>query len=420
MPPQTPPAGKPTLWSLVKQIGPGLAIAATGVGAADLVSSTVAGSRFGTTLAWAIGVGALLKYVLNEGVARWHLATGTSLMQGWARHLGRPALALFLAYLIIWSIFVSGGLMVASGLAAYSICPVISRQAWGVVQGLLGLVLVWFGSYQWFERLMKVMIAVMFVTISGCALALGLSAASLYAMPGIPADSLPITLGLAGGIGGSVTIMVYGYWMEEKNWTSTSNLRLVRLDLGIAYLVTALLAFGAMLLASEVLLPQGIKVEGQEGLIQMASMLQNSLGATGQWIFLVGFWGAAFSSLLGVLQGVPYLFADLVFCWRWRGERKLDYGSAAAGNEYRGFLLFLSLLPMGMLFYDKPIWIVVVYAAVSSLFLPILTTALLLMNNRGDWVGRSNRNGWPTNTALVLAMALFFFLAARAVADQFG
>ncbi len=75
---------------------------------------------------------------------------------------------------------------------------------------------------------------------------------------------------------------------------------------------------------------------------------------------------------------------------------------------------------MGMLFFDKPIWIVVMYAAVSSLFLPILTAALLLMNNRGDWVGESNRNGWRTNIALVLAMALFFFLAVRAVTDQFG
>jgi Mn2+/Fe2+ NRAMP family transporter len=418
--PQDTPTGKPTLWSLVKQIGPGIAIAATGVGAADLVSSTVAGSQFGTTLAWAIVVGALLKYVLNEGVARWHLATGTSLLQGWARRLGRPALGFFLAYLIIWSIFVCGGLMVASGLAANSVFPNVSRQGWGVIQAIVALALVWLGSYEWFERLMKVMIAVMFVTILGCALALGASAKSLYSMPGLPLNSLTLTLGLAGGVGGSVTIMVYGYWIEQKEWTSTIYLRLVRLDLGIAYTLTAMLAFGAMLLASEVLLPQGTKVEGQAGLIQMASMLQNTLGESGQWIFLVGFWGAAFSSLLGVMQGVPYLFADLVCCWKSRGETKLDYGAATHGPEYRGYLLFLALVPMGMLIYDKPIWIVVVYAAVSSLFLPILTVSLLLMNNRVDWVGKSNRNGWRTNIALLLAMGLFFFLAVRAVVDQFA
>ena len=45
-------------WRLLRQIGPGIAVAATGVGAADLVSSAVAGSQFGMTLAWAILVGA--------------------------------------------------------------------------------------------------------------------------------------------------------------------------------------------------------------------------------------------------------------------------------------------------------------------------------------------------------------------------
>lgn len=415
--PPTAPTDQPTLWSLVKQIGPGIAIAATGVGAADLVSSTVAGSQFGTTLAWAIVVGALLKYVLNEGVARWHLATGTSLLQGWARRLGKPALAFFLVYLMIWSVVVCGGLMVASGLAANSVFPAIPREAWSVIQAVVALALVWLGTYQRFELLMKVMIALMFITILGCALALGTSAQSLYAMPGLPLNSLTLTLGLAGGVGGSVTIMVYGYWIEQKDWTSTSNLKLVRLDLGIAYSLTAVLAFGAMLLASEVLLPRGVTVEGQEGLIQMASMLEDSLGAAGQWIFLVGFWGAAFSSLLGVMQGVPYLFADLVCCWREEGRTKLDYSVAEHSSEYRGYLLFLAIVPMVVLFYDKPIWIVVIYAAVSSLFLPILTVSLLLMNNRVDWVGKQNRNGGVTNIALMLAMGLFLFLAVRALTD---
>ena len=64
-------------------IGPGLAIAATGVGAGDLLAAMVAGADFGTRLAWVIVVGALLKYALNEGVARWQIATGTTLIDGW-------------------------------------------------------------------------------------------------------------------------------------------------------------------------------------------------------------------------------------------------------------------------------------------------------------------------------------------------
>ncbi|MCB0417632.1 MAG: Nramp family divalent metal transporter, partial [Bdellovibrionales bacterium] len=58
------------------------------MGAGDLVAAAVAGSKFGYALAWAAAAGALLKYVINEGLARWQLATGTTLLEGWVRHLG--------------------------------------------------------------------------------------------------------------------------------------------------------------------------------------------------------------------------------------------------------------------------------------------------------------------------------------------
>ena len=410
---------RPSVWRMIREIGPGIAVAATGVGAADLVSSSVAGSRYGMTLAWAIVIGAGLKFVLNEGVARWHLATGSSVVQGWARHWGMTWLFAFLGYLIVWSIVVCGGLMVAAGLAANSVFPGLSREAWGAIQGLLALALVWLGSYDAFERLMKIMIAVMFVTIVGSAVVAGFSSTQPLAFPAISAGSLPLSLALIGGVGGSVTMLIYGYWMEQKQWTTPSSLTMVRVDLAVAYGLTGLVAIGVMLLASEILLPKGVRVEGQQGLIVMASVLQQSFGDAGKWIFLVGFWAAAFSSLIGVLQGAPYLFADLMHCWRSNNEEQFDYSSAARSTNYRVFLVGVALLGMLLLFYDKPILIVVIYAVLSSLFMPILTVALLIMNNRAALVGDEYRNGWLTNVSLILAIGLFFNLAIVAVVQQF-
>ncbi len=50
----------------------------------------------------ATGVGAVLKWVMGEGLARWQLATGTTLLQGWTLHLGRWVQYVFLAYLVGW------------------------------------------------------------------------------------------------------------------------------------------------------------------------------------------------------------------------------------------------------------------------------------------------------------------------------
>lgn len=72
-------------WTLV---GPGLVAAATGVGAADLVATMIAGQRYGYALLWAVIIGTIMKIVLVEGVGRYSLATGNTMFHGW-RELGR-------------------------------------------------------------------------------------------------------------------------------------------------------------------------------------------------------------------------------------------------------------------------------------------------------------------------------------------
>ena len=41
----------------LKNIGPGLVIAATGLGAGDLIAASVAGAKFGTAILWAAILG---------------------------------------------------------------------------------------------------------------------------------------------------------------------------------------------------------------------------------------------------------------------------------------------------------------------------------------------------------------------------
>lgn len=68
------PAPRPRL----RAIGPGLVVAATGLGAGDLVATLIAGSMFGYSLLWAVVLGCVVRIALAEGTARWHLATGTT------------------------------------------------------------------------------------------------------------------------------------------------------------------------------------------------------------------------------------------------------------------------------------------------------------------------------------------------------
>src|SRR5690606_24122421 len=105
-------------------IGPGLLLAATGVGSGDLATGGIAGSLLGTAVLWAVVVGALLKFVVTEGLTRWQLATGETLLEGAVRRIGPVVLWFFLPYLFLWSFFVGSAQVSASGVTLHAMFPV--------------------------------------------------------------------------------------------------------------------------------------------------------------------------------------------------------------------------------------------------------------------------------------------------------
>ncbi len=400
-----------------RNLGPGFVIAATGLGAGDLIAATVAGVQFHTALLWAVLLGALLKGALNEGLARWQLATGTTLLEGWIHRLPAWVRYYFGAYLLLWSFLVAAALMGACGLAAHALFPGLSVRQWALLHSLTAALLVLYGRYAALELLMKVFIGLMFVTVLAATARLPLDWPVVLAgfVPTVPADSLKLLLGVIGGVGGSVTLLCYGYWMREKGWRRVEQLHTMRVDLWLAYLVTALFGICIVILAAH---SRPEALQGTAILIALADQLEQLLGPAYALLFLVGFWGAVFSSMLGVWHGVPYLFADFLL-----QTSRAGTAPGAAGAEvsltgttgYRCFLFFLALPPFVMLYLEKPIWLVVTYAVAGAFFMPFLAATLLYMNNRAVWLG-PQRNGLPANLLLLASLGLFAVLLAQKLA----
>ncbi|MGD8615750.1 MAG: Nramp family divalent metal transporter [Gammaproteobacteria bacterium] len=390
----------------LRDLGPGIVIAATGLGAGDLIAASVAGARYGSAVLWAAVLGALLKFTLNEGLARWQLATGTTLLEGWVRRLPRFWSAYFFLYLVFWSFIVAGALMAATGLALHALLPAVSVEAAGALQSIVAAALVIFGRYRLLEILMKCFIAMMFVVVLYCAIALRPDWSAVVSgilLPRLPQGSLLFLLGVMGGVGGSVTLLSYGYWIRERGWTGPGQLSRVRNDLWVAYALTGLFAV-SIIIISETVAPE--LMQGGRMVLAVADRLGATVGDLGRWCFLIGFWGAVFSSMLGVWQGVPYLFADFMHEWRRPGDAKaIDTRSTA----YRAYLAYLAVPPMVLLWLGKPVWVVLIYSVAGSTFMPLLAGLLLYMNGYRDWLG-DLRNRWPANAALLAALALFAIL----------
>ncbi len=405
---------------MLRVIGPGLVVAATGVGAGDMVSAGKAGAAFGYVVLWAVVVGTVLKFVLAEGIARWQLVTGEVILATWARRFAWPVRAYFFLYLLIWTQFVSAALLAGAGLAAHALVPGLSVAQWGALHGLLAAAFVWAQGYGVFERAMQIAIGVMFVAIVGTALIIGAPPAEVLqgaVIPRVPDGSVVLLLGVVGGVGGTLTLLSYSYWMAEKGWQGREWLRAARVDLSVGYLFTGIFGIALVVLAALELHPRGIEITGSKGILQMAGVLGERFGQAGQTVFLVGFWAAVASSALGVWQGVPYLFDHFVRLRRERdtqaeaagGSRLPDWEGVRKGWLYRGYVLFMTFPPMILLFMDRPVWLVVLYAAIGSLFMPFLAGTLLVLGN--DKALGDHRNGWKTNLALVVCLLLFASLA---------
>jgi Mn2+/Fe2+ NRAMP family transporter len=401
----------------IRDIGPGLVLAATGLGAGDLIASAVAGARYGTTILWAAILGAIVKFAMNEGLARWQLATGSTLVEGWIQRLPRIVSLYFMIYLVLWSFIVAGALIASTGLAAHAIYQDISVAHWGMLHSLTALVLVITGRYALLEKIMKLFMALMLLVVIICAVwvAPDLSdiARGLLA-PTIPKGSAVFVMSVIGGVGGSVTLLCYGYWIRERNWVSSADLQRSRIDLGVAYTLTGIFGIAIMIIAAGT---RPEVVSGPTMVLGLADRLAEIVGPIGKWCFLIGFWSAVFSSMLGVWQGVPYLFAD--FVGQFKSNKVTTTAVDTRSRAYRGYLLYLALPPMLLLLAGKPVWLVIAYAVAGAFFMPLLAALLLYMNNRRDWLD-GMENGTATNFILLLSVLVFGLLLYTEISKQLG
>jgi Mn2+/Fe2+ NRAMP family transporter len=399
---------------------------------------------------WAAVIGCIVKISLAEAAGRWHLATGRTIFEGW-RSLGRWTTVYFAVYVVIWGFVYGAAAMSSSALPIAALWPDgPGLKTWAVVTGLVGLVFVWFNQYAVFEKVMTVLVGVMFVVVVYVAVRVApdLGAAFAGLLPVLPDGSVLYTLGLIGGVGGTITMAAYGYWVNAKGWTSSGWMKVMRLDNRVAYITTGIFVVAMLIVGAELLHSSGLALtSGDKGLVDLSGILEDRFGAVTAKFFLIGFFATSFTSLIGVWHGVSLMFADFVdrlkkdrAAVRTRaGAGALPKGPWSAGTEgtaagdsaavadvaegrqerswaFRAYLLWLTFPPIALLWLNQPFGLVIVYGVLGAFFMPFLALTLVWMLNTSrtppEW-----RNGILSNVMLTAAGLLFIVLCVQQVRD---
>ena len=429
----TPPVG---IRSRIRQVGPGLLAAATGVGAGDLVATMIAGAEYGTLLLWAAVLGTILKLALAEGVGRWHLASGSTLLDGW-RRLGYWATVFFGIYIVIWGFVYGATAMSAVGLPLNALFGGLSVRYWAMIAGVVGLGLVWLQRYHVFEKFMTVLVLIKFVSVVSVAVLVSPDLGELAngLVPRLPEGSVVNVLGLIGGVGGTITMAAYGYWMIAKGWKGTGWLSMMRLDNAVGYIMTGLFVISMLVVGAEILRGQDLTAN-DSGLLTLGAELGEAYGDWARILFLVGFLSVTSSSLLGVWNGVSLLFTDWTRTIRLPHGKKAETATTSAASPtapatgyearvaersvpFRGYLLWLTLPPMGLLFLDRPFALTLVYGVLGAAFMPFLGISLMMLLN-SKRIASDGRSGWLSNALLTAASSLFVVLLVTDLITRFG
>ena len=413
----------PSGWgNRLKLVGPGLVVAATGVGAGDMVSSLTAGTEFGTILIWAVILGAALKFALTEGLGRWYMATKTTILEGW-HSMGWWASIYFIVYLALVTFFFGAAAPSASALATDAMFPgLLPFWLWAVLHSVIfGFGICILGRYRLFERVMEVFVGLMFLTVVGLAILLTPSLGELALgtiVPRMPEGSLPFVLAVIGGVGGTFTLVSYTYWVRERGWRQPSWIPMMRTDLGVGYIMTGIFMVAMLVIGAELLFANGDSISDEGGLVALSDPISERFGPVASWLFLIGFWAAATSSITGAWNGGAYLFGDLVRTLRRVTEEEGEEYLSETSPYFRAFLVWITFPPLLLLTFNEPVAIVIIYASLGALFMPFLAITLLwLLNLR---VPREFRSGLLSNAILGVSLLIFLYVGAREIIGTLG
>lgn len=131
-----------------------------------------------------------------------------------------------------------GALINACGVAGAGLLPLgdphTSKIVWGIVHSVVGLAIVWTGGFRAFEGVMSVLAGLMVVTVLLTMILISPDWAGVIGgltIPSLPRQGTGWLLAVMGGVGGTVTLLCYSYWIREKGRSGKQGVKACRFDL---------------------------------------------------------------------------------------------------------------------------------------------------------------------------------------------
>lgn len=382
-------------------LGPGFITAALVFGPGSLTVTSSLGASFGYTFLWVILIATFFMIVFVGMSIRIGLATDCSLLTTIRKKWGNTvAVIIGIGIFLVTASFQAGN-AVGAGLA-FSELSGTHITPWIITFTLISISLLYFKSfYKILEKLMLVLVSVMLLSFLGTLIIIKPSFTGIIGgfVPSIPSGSLLLAIALVASsfsIGGA---FYQSYLVQEKKW-KRAELKEAKAEGFTGIAVLGIVGAIILMCAAAVLHPLDITITSAA---DMGLAIEPLFGGFATSLFMVGLFGASFSSLIGNASVGGTLLSDA-----------LGFGSRLSNRNTRLFIMFVMIsgAVVAVWFGGIPIDLIVFAQGVTIFIVPFIGIILFMTANSEDILG-DYKNGIWSKFFGYIGLFILFALAFR-------
>lgn len=331
---------------LFARVGPGMMVAAVGVGVSHLVQSTRAGADFGLSLIWLVILIVVLKYPAFRFAVDYATATGRSLVVGYSK-ISKIALTwLGLAFIVDMFIAPAAVSLVTAGLVISIFDIPYSAPVVAVGLMIVSALILLNGHYMKAERIVKVMvIAFSILTVVAVIFALPLLGSDnrpLFAELEFDRSLLLFIIAVTGWMPMPLSGAIFqSKWICEKRRAGAEDFdyRQALTDLRIGYGLTLVLAICFVVMGTAILFETD-RVAPQNPGAFAAELLSIFTTVFGSWMYpiiAVAALAVMWSTLVALMDAAPRVV-----------DRLLSFANKRPDDTPDRYTLFLAVQVIGV------------------------------------------------------------------------
>jgi Mn2+/Fe2+ NRAMP family transporter len=380
--------------------------------AGSISTSLQAGAKFRFSLLWAIALGTICLAFVSEMSGRLAAVSKHTIVTATRRRFGIRFQIWPLGLQSIVDLFVLAS-EIGGASYALQLMTGVSFRLWAIPVALLIWVLLWRATFGAIEHSVAVLgLVTLCFVVAAYELRPDWTAVARGFIPHKPASMISqyifLSVAILGATVSPYLVTFYSSGAVEEKWTS-KDLLPNRLVAGLGMSFGSTISMAIVVVSALVLAPQGVVVDSFD---KAAHLLDGVFGRWGLWLFAMSLGIGCVGAALEIGLDISYISAQCLG-WNW-SENQRPKDEARFAMMYT-IAVALAIVPS--LIGVDPLRLTMFSMVLTVLALPLVIGPLLVIMNDRDYL-KTHTNGWISNIAVTVVLALAFVLAIIAIPAQ--